>query len=212
MSLRFRAIGFPDVLDEASLAKRLAHVVARARRSADGSLVFKPFAECEIRVLFGLGDLIERVDVCLDSPEQAIMIANYDEAQDGCCVAGFACIDGKPVSPIIFKAPERPEGLEPGDIWFVRMSAFAERLEGDRLDMAPRLCWYPGQGVHWAQCGVLSTRRRVNSISGQAVSIAALAAPGIVLWACTPQCVPDKPGEAVSGVLEIYGEICARAI
>ena len=204
MSLRLRAIGFPEGGDQEGVRRVLWEVARSGQRSGD-SVRATPFYGCEV-VLDVDGDLKARsLSIALDGQRQPLLIEAIS-ANGRPIVDGFTCLDGHPITPIRCHPQGSCPELEPRAAYAVEYAGFCEQIES-------------GSGKYGAEVdgdllvvqGVLfrSSRRR-NNLTGADVYVATLWVPGALIPVCCSNDCSVEPGADVRTEMELYVSVFQR--
>jgi hypothetical protein len=205
VSLRLRAIGFPEVGDQEGI-KRTLWEVARAGERTGDSVRATPFYGCDV-LLDVDGDLRARsLAVALDGQRQPMLVERADTAAGRPFVDGFTCLDGHPITPIRCHPQGRFPELEPKAVYAVEYAGFCDQIEPGSGDYGSRL-----EGDTLIVEGVVfRCSRRRNKLTGADVSVCTLWIPGALIpVCCSIQGVPE-PGKDARARLELYVTVHQR--
>jgi len=205
VSLRLRAIGFPEGGDQEG-AKRALWEVARSGERSGDSVRATPFYGCDVLLDVDADLKARSLAVALDGQRQPMLVGRVDTEAGLVVVDGFTCLDGHPITPIRCYPQGRCPDLEPGAAYAVEYAGFCEQIES-------------GDGVYGSQVegdslvvgGVLfRCGRRRNSLTGADVYVATLWIPGALIPVCCPSDGAPEPGMDVRARMELYVTVCQR--
>lgn len=205
MSLRLRAIGFPEVGDQEGVRRALLEVARAGERSGD-SVRATPFYGCDV-LLDVDGDLKARsLAVALEGQRQPLLVEHADTEAGRAFIDGFTCLDGRPITPIrCYPQGGLPE-LETRAVYAVEYAGFCEEIE-------------PGSGNYGSQLDgdtlvvegvVFRCSHRRNNLTGADVWVCTLWIPGALIPACCCSGSVPEPGMDVRASMELYVTVHQR--